>query len=77
MIMTHAVIKQVQKDFHIDDQASVLEYLSLYGSQEFEIEEERVRLAILKLSSGSKTQVLHFVTEAKKDYRDVLFWAEN
>ena len=35
-----------------------------------------MQLAILKLSAGNEEKVCEFVAVAKRDYRDVLFWAE-
>jgi len=37
---------------------------------------ERVQLAILKLSEGNEEKLREFFAVAKRDYRDVLFWAE-
>ena len=36
-----------------------------------------MQLAILKLSGGSEERLREFLAVAKRDYRDVLFWAEN
>jgi hypothetical protein len=36
-----------------------------------------VPLAILKFSEGNEDKVREFVAVAKRDYRDVVFWAEN
>lgn len=50
--------------------------LDSYGVEDYEQEAVRVRLAILKLS-GSDTEKLRKMTEcAKKDFRDILSWAE-
>ena len=54
----------------------MLELLDTYGVESYERERERVQLAILKLSAGSEEKVREFVAVAKRDYRDVLFWAE-
>ena len=54
----------------------VLELLDTYGVESYERERERVQLAILKLSAGSEEKVREYVDVAKRDYRDVLFWAE-
>ena len=54
--------------------ARVLEYS--YGVEPYERERERVQVAILKLSAGSEEEVREYVAVAKRDYRDVLFWAE-
>lgn len=56
--------------------ARVLELLDSYGVEPDERERERVRLDILKLSGGSEEKVREYVAVAKRDYRDVLFWAE-
>jgi len=55
----------------------VLELLDSYGVESYERERERVQLAILKLSEGNEEKLREFVAVAKRDYRDVLFWAEN
>ena len=57
--------------------ASVETLLAAYGTEPHEHEVERVRLAILKLSAGSAKKVREYVAIAKKDYRDVLFWADH
>ncbi len=54
----------------------MLERLDMYGVEPYERERERVQLAILKLSAGNEEKVREFVAVAKRDYRDVLFWAE-
>ena len=56
--------------------AGVLELLDSYGVEPYERERERVQVAILKLSAGSEEKVREYVAVAKRDYRDVLFWAE-
>jgi len=58
------------------DRRRVLEALASYGVQAHEREQRRVRLAILKLSDGDLAAVLSMVAAAKRDYRDVLMWAE-
>ena len=54
----------------------VLELLDSYGVESYERERERVQLDILKLSTGSEEKVRDYVAVAKRDYRDVVFWAE-
>jgi hypothetical protein len=56
--------------------ARVLELLDSYGVEPYERERERVQVAILKLSAGSEAKVREYGAVAKRDYRDVLFWAE-
>ena len=63
------VVAIVQKTFPETAHARVVELLDSYGVESYERERERVQLAILKLRE--------FVAVAKRDYRDVLFWADN
>src|SRR5438045_9768465 len=70
------VVAVVQKTFPEASHSRVLESLDTYGVESYERERERVQLAILKLSAGSEEKVREFVAVAKRDYRDVLFWAE-
>lgn len=53
-----------------------LSVLAGYGERDHHREVERVRAAVLKLSEGDLRRLRHFVTAADKDYRDVLWWAE-
>jgi hypothetical protein len=70
------VLDQVQRDFSQEDRGEVLKVLSSYGTEDYEREEERVLLAVLNLSNGSREAVRDYVDRAKKDYRDILFWSE-
>ena len=70
------VAASVQATFPIGSWARVLELLDGYGMEPDERERERVQLDILKLSGGSEEKVREYVAVAKRDYRDVLFWAE-
>jgi hypothetical protein len=54
----------------------VLSALNEYGLAAHEHERERVQLAILKLCNGDEDKLLHYVSAAKADYRDVLMWAD-
>src|SRR5437763_9982438 len=71
------VVAGVQKAFSEGAHARVLELLDSYGVESYERERERVQLAILKLSDGNEDKLREFVAVAKRDYRDVLFWAEH
>ena len=71
------VVAAVQKTFLGSAHHRVLELLDSYGVESYERERERVQLAILKLGEGKEEQLRKFVAIAKRDYRDVLFWAEN
>src|SRR5438105_5697881 len=71
------VVAVVQKTFPESSWTRILELLDTYGTESYERERERVQLAILKLSEGNEEKLREFVAVAKRDYRDVLFWAEN
>ena len=67
----------VRNSFPESAHARVIELLDTYGVEPYEQKRERVQLAILKLSGGSEEKLREFLAVAKRDYRDVLFWAEN
>src|SRR4051794_11534320 len=71
------VLAVIQSAFPESSQARVHELLDGYGPEPYERERERVQLAILKLSEGNEEKLREFVAVAKRDYRDVLFWAED
>jgi hypothetical protein len=71
------VVTVVQRAFPESAHVRVLELLDTYGIESYERERERVQLAILKLSDGNEERLREFVAVAKRDYRDVLFWADN
>ena len=56
--------------------ADIMQVLNLYGVESYELEHERVKLAILKLSEGDPDKLQYYLDSAKRDYRDVLYWAE-
>jgi hypothetical protein len=60
----------------VEERRRVYDALATYGAASYEQEADRVRLAILKLSEGNLEQALAMVAAAKRDYRDVLMWAE-
>jgi len=70
------VLAAVQKAFPESSWAYVVDLLDNYGVELYERERERVQFAILKLSEGNQEKLREFVAVAKRDYRDVLFWAE-
>ena len=70
------VVAVVQKTFPETSYSRVLELVDTYGVESYERERERVQLAILKLSEGNEEKLREFVAVAKRDYRDVIFWAE-
>jgi len=77
--MTHSrdqVVASVEATFPKSSWARVLDLLDSYGVEPYERERERVQLAILTLGAGSEAKLREYVAAAKRDYRDVLFWAE-
>ncbi len=58
------------------ERARVLTELQKFGTEAYERDAERVRLAILKLCEARTERVIELVAVAKRDYRDVLMWAE-
>lgn len=67
-------IKQIFPDSSCDE---ILSILASYGKEKHEKEQDRVHLAILKLCEEEMLDnPSKYVEIAKKDYRDVLAWAE-
>lgn len=72
------ILKKLKQCFPDPDTASsALVLLDSYGSMKSEPQRERVQLALLKLSGGDIAQLTDYLCVAKKDYRDVLAWAES
>ncbi|TGM16528.1 hypothetical protein EHQ82_17020 [Leptospira selangorensis] len=61
----------------LNNQKKVLIELEKCSLGNSKIEKERVFLSIVKSSNGNIDKIRDLVTVAKKDYRDVLAWAEN
>ena len=66
----------VRRNFPSEDFATVMALLDEYGAKRYEIEKDRVHLAVLKNAAGSIDELLCQIQAAKIDYRDVLSWAE-
>lgn len=62
--------------FQASELVTILAELDLYGIEPHEPERERVQLAIIELSGGSKDKILRYVRIAKTDYRDILAWKQ-
>ena len=58
------------------EQATASALLQGYGSSGGQLEPDRVRLALIKLSQGSLEELQALIERATLDYRDVLLWAE-
>jgi len=66
------VIAKAKQCFPNEDQEKIMGILDLYHGPE----KERVQIAILKLSGGDLEDLRTEVETAKRDYRDVLAYAE-
>ncbi len=74
--ISEKLFTEIVRYFPNESPASIVEALNLYGVEVYERERERVQLAILKLSEGNLGQLWYYLDCAKRDYRDVLYWAE-
>ena len=70
------VERVVRRDFPADRTAEVLAMLDEYGTEKWQREADRVRLAVLKLAAGDMQRLRYELEGAKRDYRDVLGPAE-
>ncbi len=67
----------LRANFAPRDIAYIMDSLRLYGIEPGEAEKYRVYLALLKMCEGNVDLLPRLVERAKRDYRDVLFEAEN
>jgi hypothetical protein len=70
------VTRKARDVFPNEDASKIIGILDQYGVRPHEQERERVQLAILKLSGGEVEKLEEEVKVAKRDYRDVLVYAE-
>src|SRR5262245_22025765 len=70
------VERVVRRDFPPEQVDFVLTVLNEYGTEEWQRETDRVRLAVLKLANRDLQQLRSWIEQAKSDYRDVLAPAE-
>lgn len=73
--MTHTpeeVLALAQAMFGESCLKEVLAVLDVYGTESYEREINRVKLAILQLSEGKTEKLRYWVKTAKVDYRDAL-----
>jgi hypothetical protein len=66
----------VERLFSSEDREKAIDLLDSYGTAAHERESIRVRIAALKLSDAKLDKLEAAITHAKRDYRDVLAWAE-
>lgn len=70
------VERVVRRDFAKEQFADVMTLLGECGAKNGQRGGPRVQLAALKLAQGSVEKLKPLVESAKRDYRDVLVWAE-
>jgi hypothetical protein len=58
------------------DAQQIMDVLDRYGTETSERGRARVQLAILKLTEGQRERLEELVGMAKRDYRDVIAYAE-
>jgi hypothetical protein len=66
----------VDRLFEPKERAAAMTLLQRYGAAGHEHEAIRVRVAALKLSGGQLAELERMIDHARRDYRDVLAWAE-
>lgn len=75
MTMKGTLDKKIHQ-LSLGDPNQIIQKLNTYGTESHEGEPERVRLAILKLCGEDLHGLDDLIEAAKRDYRDVLAWAE-
>ena len=71
------VKRKIRSVFPDQDENIIYTQLCAYGVESHEQEKYRVYLAILKLcEEEGLSDPSHYISEAKQDFRDVLYWAE-
>ena len=76
MIIPVSVLHQIIRDYEPKRHKAIEILLLTYGEEPFQQEQERVLLDILKLAKGDENELTELLARAKKDYRDIIFWAE-
>jgi hypothetical protein len=70
------VLEKITQYWPDVDPQEVMNFLDEYGVESHEQERARVQLAILKLSEGERARLEELVGIAKREFRDVLAYAE-
>jgi hypothetical protein len=71
------ILAAILQHFPNHNPAPLLAIVNRYGTETYENEIARVRLAIIQLSAGDEEKLAYFVDIAKTDYRDVLAWQQS
>ena len=66
----------VHRDYPQDLYFTIMNILGEYGSESWQREKHRVRLAALKLAHGNIDELRRLIATAKRDYRDIIAPAE-
>ena len=74
--LSDAVKAAVLNTFSAEFQIEAIDTLSKYGNEEHERKSKRVQLAVVNLCGGNMAKLKELVKEAKKDYRNILYWNE-
>jgi len=74
--LPQSITERVDREFAEGDRIVVKELLSTYGEDSSEEGRERIIRDILTLAKGDRKQVEELVERARRDYRDIIFWAE-
>ena len=70
------VVRIILRDFPQEEFDSIVAVMNKYGTEEWERERPRVRLAVLKLADGNLEKLKQAIETAKRDCRDVVAAAE-
>jgi hypothetical protein len=70
------VRRLVERLFPVEERTAAAALLERYGPAAHEREPLRVRVAALKLSGGQLAKLESLMNHARRDYRDILAWAE-
>lgn len=76
MALPDAVLRRIGELYGDGERAKVADLLEVYGTEPWERERERVLLGVLLLSGSDSDRVGELISCARKDYRDILLWAE-
>ncbi len=72
LLLHEDVIQAIKDTFPNENTQTILDIIDEYGKRPFDIDTERVQVAAVHLSEGNIEQLKRFVTDAKRDYRDVI-----
>ena len=75
-ITSKKTLEKIKYYWPDEDPEKILMILRQYGQEDYEKESPRIQLAIIKLSDGDLEKLVEYVNLAKRDYRDVLAYAE-